>query len=485
MAEKEWRISLAGMPLRDVKAEPEPEPGPEPEDSGDAPPPGDQPDSANDDWDTDLELDDINMRRAGVSDAELYLRACEVVGVVPATYYLRHLGSATLDMSHRSLGPKGAKALAIALVCYYDDEVLSASSQQLASQPRSRTLPELADDTEDKNYIISVLELEDNCILAEGARYLMEMLKENCSIQRMNLSNNNLQAAGAKNIAKMLVDDNSIKSLALSANGFLDEAAKYFADALASNFQVKSLDLSHNCFCETGGEHLGHMLASNESLKTLNLSWNFLRMSGAVALCSGLKVNITLKHLDLSYNGFGSEGAQALGDALRHNNTLLSLDLSSNRVTDEATRLLCHGLGSNDTLRALRGAFLLLNTVKNNPKSGLEDINISTVVVSEAFVELLESMRQDQPVLEVQHNGVAGYFSRSRKTDPMKVQFLEERKQSLAEFFRRIDKDGTMRVHASELKKAIQQAKMPLDCFNIEVFIQKLGVDKTGMIDYR
>lgn len=31
----------------------------------------------------------------------------------------------------------------------------------------------------------------------------------------------------------------------------------------------------------------------------------------------------------------------------------------------------------------------------------------------------------------------------------------------------------------------IQQAKMPLDSFNIEVLIQKLDVDKTGLIDYR
>lgn len=32
---------------------------------------------------------------------------------------------------------------------------------------------------------ITDLELEDNCLLSEGAKYLVEMLKENFTIQRM------------------------------------------------------------------------------------------------------------------------------------------------------------------------------------------------------------------------------------------------------------------------------------------------------------
>ncbi|XP_063078901.1 leucine-rich repeat-containing protein 74A-like [Engraulis encrasicolus] len=447
-------ISVAGMTLRDVMS------GTEPEESGDELLPGGQQPDSGDEWDTDLEVDDFRKRRLVVTATDLYLQACQIVGVIPATYYLRHLDQPTLNMNHHGLGPKGTKALAIALV---------------------------------SDINITDLELEDNGILAEGVGYLAEMMKENFYIQRMNLSYNNLQTDGAENVAKMLMEDTAIKVLKLSGNGFVDEASKYFADALATHFQVKSLDLSHNQFCEN--EHLGHMLASNESLETLNLSWNFLRMGGAVALCNGLKVNVTLKHLDLSHNGFGNEGAQAVGDALRHNNTLLSLDLSSNRITDQALRLLCHGLAVNDSLRVLRllqnpitsgGTLLLLTTIRNNPKSGLEVLDISTLVVSEAFVELLESVRQDHPALEVHYQGVAGYFSRGRKLDPIQTlqKILAERTQSLADFFRKIDKDGSMRVHASDLKKAIQQEKIPLDCYSIEVLIQKLGADKAGMIDY-
>ena len=48
--------------------------------------------------------------------AELYLQACKLVGVGPVSYFLRNLGSTTINLNHHGLGPLGGKALAIALV---------------------------------------------------------------------------------------------------------------------------------------------------------------------------------------------------------------------------------------------------------------------------------------------------------------------------------------------------------------------------------
>lgn len=42
-------------------------------------------------------------------------------------------------------------------------------------------------------------------------------------------------------------------------------------------------------------------------------------------------------------------------------------------------------------------------------------------MVSEAFVELLESMKQDHPGLDVRYQGVTGFFSRTRKADGLKI----------------------------------------------------------------
>ncbi|XP_035237550.1 leucine-rich repeat-containing protein 74A [Anguilla anguilla] len=421
--------------------------------------------SSWDEWDTDLEAEETEKNNKEMSTADIYLRACRMVGVVPVSYFLRNLGSTTLNLNHHGLGPLGCKALAIALV----------TDMQIAT-----------------------LELEDNYVLAEGVRHLVEMLKSNITIQNLNLSNNHLQSEGAEHITKMLLENISIKSIKLSGNKFREDDGKNFSDALSNNYRVKELDLSHNEFRERGGEHLGHMLANNEGLEVLNLSWNHLRMKGAVALCAGLKVNMTLKHLDLSWNGFGNEGALALGEALKFNNTLVHLDLSYNRITNEGTGMLCKGLEANDTLRVLQlaynsltveGALALITVVRNTPKSALEEINISNVLVNENFVQLLEVTCQEHPSLEVHYGGVGGFIAKKppKRPDPMKViqDYLDVRKLRLWDFFRNIDKDGTMRVPVSDFRRAVQQSSIPLDRYQIEELIHRLDRERTGMVDYR
>ncbi|KAM3871349.1 uncharacterized protein lrrc74a [Diretmus argenteus] len=421
--------------------------------------------SLEDEWDTDLEADEREKSKQDTSTAGVYLQACKLVSVVPVSYLIRNLGTSTMTLNHHGIGPLGAKALAIALVT---------------------------------DMHINTLELADNHLLAEGAKYLVESLKANFTIQHMDLSNNHLQSAGAECVAKMLLDNISIKSLKLSGNGFTEDDPKFFADALASNYRIKELDLSHNKFSGRGGEHLGQMLANNEGLEVLDLSWNHLRMKGAVAFCAGLKVNITLKHLDLSWNGFGNEGALSLGEALKFNNTLVHLNLNNNRITNEGVGMLCKGLEANDTLRVLlleynsltvEGALALVNVVKNTPRTALEEINISNVLVNENFVQLLELTCQEHPSLDVQYGGVGGFIAKKppKRLDPMKViqDYLDQRKLRLWDFFRNIDKDGTMQVPVADFRKAVQQSSIPLDRYQIEELIQRLDRDRTGMVDYR
>ncbi|XP_066504384.1 leucine-rich repeat-containing protein 74A [Hoplias malabaricus] len=416
-------------------------------------------------WDTDEEPEEAKSSSKDMSTAELYLQACELVGVVPVSYFLRNIGQSNINLNHYGLGPSGGKALAIALVT---------------------------------DMYTSTLELADNFLLAEGTRYIVEMLRTNFTIQNLDLSDNHLQSAGAECLAKVLLDNISIKSIKLSGNEFTEDDAKWFAEAFSSNYRVKELDLSHNQFSGRGGEYLGQMLANNEGIELLDLSWNHIRMKGAVAFCAGLKVNVTLKHLDLSWNGFGNEGALALGEALKFNNTLVYLDLSNNRITNEGVGMLCRGLEANDTLRTLRlaynsltveGALALISVVRNTPKTSIEDINICNVLVNENFVQLLELTCQEHPNLEVQYGGVGGFIAKKppKRPDPMKViqDYLDERKLRLWDFFRKIDKDGTMHVPVSEFRKAVQQSSIPLDRFQIEELIQRLDREGTGSVDYR
>uniref|UniRef100_A0A6I8NVI8 Leucine rich repeat containing 74A n=1 Tax=Ornithorhynchus anatinus TaxID=9258 RepID=A0A6I8NVI8_ORNAN len=185
---------------------------------------------------------------------------------------------AYMNLNHHGLGPKGTKAIAIALV---------------------------------SNTTVTHLELEDNWIMAEGTMSLVQMLRENCYIQELNISNNHLDTEGAKIITGLLLENlSSVWSLQLSGNNFREESAQYFSEALMVNYRTKELDLSHNEFSEKGGEFLGHMLAYNEGLTVLNLSWNHLRKKGATAVSTGLR---------LSFNPLTVEGAMALITSLKKN----------------------------------------------------------------------------------------------------------------------------------------------------------------------
>ncbi|XP_042358927.1 leucine-rich repeat-containing protein 74A-like [Plectropomus leopardus] len=414
---------------------------------------------SGDQWDTDLETEDAKNQTHSLSFAERYLQACQGIGTFPVSSFLRHLDEANVILNHYVMGPLGAKAVAVVL---------------------------------QNDNTISNLELEDNALKAEGTRYLMEMLQTNISIQSLNLSNNQLHLEGADMVSKMLKDNYNIKSIKLSGNDFDDSAAKYFADALKGDFVLKELDLSHNNFCDTGGEHLGQILATNLGIEVLNLSWNQLRMSGAVALSAGLKVNSTLKQLELSRNGFGQIEAESLGLALKQNNALVLLDLSFNHISDQAVRGLCQGLATNDTLRVLKlsnnpltntGALTLLQTVKNNTKSAVQEIDISTVFVYEAFMELLEETHKRRPSLVVEYSIMLSVI---RNLSALQIfqKFLEERNESIVDFFQALDKEGTMKVSNSAFRTAVKEANVPLNQRQLEWLIRKFDKNCAATITY-
>ncbi|CAM4571072.1 unnamed protein product [Lepidochelys olivacea] len=388
--------------------------------------------------DTDLEIEDTERSFATIKGAELYLEACKLVGVVPVSYFIRNIEEPYMNLNHHGLGPKGAKAIAITLV---------------------------------SNTTITHLELEDNWILAEGVTCLVQMLRENCYIQELNISNNHIGTEGAEAISRMFLDNIScLRAVQLSGNNFREETAQYFAEALLGNYRVKELDLSHNEFSEKGGEHLGQMLANNEALEFLNLSWNHLQMKGAVALGAGLRANGTLKILDLSWNGFGNEGALALGEALKLNNILVQLDISSNHINNEGAGKLARGLEDNGNLKILKlshnpltveGAVALVTSIRKNPKSKMEEINISNVLVNGSFLKLLDVVCQVHPELDVIYGGVQGFISKKpeQRPDPMKLiqNYLDERKLRLWDFFRNMDKDGSMKIPVAEFRKVMMQ----------------------------
>ncbi|KAF1451413.1 Leucine-rich repeat-containing protein 74A, partial [Spheniscus demersus] len=420
--------------------------------------------------DTDLEVEDPEKAFVGITGTELYLEACRLMEVVPVSHFIQNLAKPYINLNHHGLGPKGVKAIAIALV---------------------------------SNATVTHLELEDNCILAEGAICIAEMLRENSSLQELNISNNHLDTAGAEAIASLLLDNMSyLHTLQLSGGLWLQLAGRSHClctfVSLQGNYQVKELDLSHNEFYEKGGQLLGQMLASNTTLEILDLSWNHLRRQGTVALGTGLRSNSALKILNLSWNGVGNEGALALGEALKVNTVLVHLDISNNQINNEGAKKLCRGLEVNGKLKILKmannpltteGATALVTSVRKNPKSMMEEINISNVLVNETFIKLLDLVCQTHPELDVIYGEVEGCIAKIPKQhpNPMKViqNYLKEHNLRLWDFFRNTDKDGNMKIPVAAFQRAMmQQSSIPLDRVQIGELVRKLDRNRTGVVDY-
>ncbi|NWX19856.1 LR74A protein, partial [Aegotheles bennettii] len=416
--------------------------------------------------DTDLEVEDPEKAFVDITGTDLYLEACRLMEVMPVSHFIRNLDKPYVNLNHHGLGPKGAKAIAITLV---------------------------------SNGAITHLELEDNGILAEGGICIAEMLRENSSLQELNISNNHLDTAGAEAIASLLLDNMSyLRALKLSGGPPKQSHCLCTFVSLQGNYRVKEMDLSHNEFSEKGGQLLGQMLASNTTLEILDLSWNYLRRKGTEALGRGLRVNDALKILNLSWNGIGNKGALALGEALKVNNVLVHLDISNNQVNNEGAKKLCRGLQVNGNLKILKmasnpltveGATDLIMSIRKNPTSMMEEINISNVLVNKTFISLLDVVCQTRPELDVIYGEVEGCITKIPKQhpNPMKViqDYLKEHNLQLCDFFSSIDKDGNMKIPVAAFRRAMmQQSSIPLDRVQIRELVRKLDRNQTGVVDY-
>ncbi|CAK8686603.1 unnamed protein product [Clavelina lepadiformis] len=432
--------------------------------------------SDEDEYDTDLEMEDTSVNKyRSMTAKDTYVKYCEQLGVVPASYFLAHMNDEVLNMSHHSLGPNGAKAIAAPLVV---------------------------------NTSILELNIEDNWITSEGMQDIAEMLMENCYICYLNISCNKLGTEGARFVCEVLQENTSLKELNVSRNDFKDSDAQYFAEALKQNFRLKELNLSGNAFCEVGGEWLGQAIASNEAIKRLNLSWNHLRRKGALAICAGMKLNITIKSLDLSWNGFADEGAMAMGEALKTNNSLTWLDLSNNRITGKGAFMLAKGLEINDTLKTLKlgenpiggdGALILLRSIAKNEKSALEDLDLRGIQISKEFKDLAEELKQR--AMAAKGSSTSFSFTTNRREtsgegftrrgspqdDPMMLlqNFLQEKRLRLVDLFKSFDKDTSWKISPQEFQRGIQNAGIPFTKKQLKNLVSSLDVDVDGQVDYK
>nr|KAF6392779.1 leucine rich repeat containing 74A [Pipistrellus kuhlii] len=414
---------------------------------------------------TDLEIEDTE-KYFTTGQKELYMEACNLMGVVPVSYFILNMEESYMNLNHHGLGPHGTKAIAIALV---------------------------------SNTSLITLELADNSIMEEGILSLVEMLQENYYLQELNVSDNALGFEGAKIISEFLQkNSSSLVSLQLAGNCFKDQSAELLFQALSNNYRIKDIDFSHNEISDKGGEILGNMLALNVGLLTLDLSWNHLCGRAAVSLNYGLRSNVTLRTLDLSMNGCGNEGAAALGEVLKNNSSLAYLNLSNNDISNEGISKISRGLEFNECLRSLKlflnpmtveGALSLITSIRKNPRSKMEYLDISHVMVSEQFVRILDGVYNIHPQLDVIYKAIQGLSAKKsifQSSNPMKLIqiYAEQNKIRVVDFFKSLTPTGLMKMPVGEFWKAmIMQNKIPLTRYQLRELIKRLK-DNTGMVNF-
>ncbi|CAC5381200.1 unnamed protein product [Mytilus coruscus] len=131
-------------------------------------------------FDTDLEVEETTTTYDRKTD---YINDCKKNGIVPASYFLRHMEKPQLTMSHHGLGEEGMKCIA----------------RSLAS-----------------NTTVLNLDISDNWLGDTGGLIVCNMLKENIYITDLTLRDNRLGFGCAEQIGEVMKTNSTLTHLTLS-----------------------------------------------------------------------------------------------------------------------------------------------------------------------------------------------------------------------------------------------------------------------------
>jgi len=197
----------------------------------------------------------------------------------------------------------------------------------------------------------SEINLSDNLIYDEGAKYIQEGLMGNTNLKKLLLPRCGIKAAGFKSIGKLLGDSPSLEEVVLSSNicgskGLDGE----FCEGLKKNKKLKSLYLGACRLSDKGIESLCNgPLKSHPSLEHLSLTYNRLEAPCVSSLNTFLASNTAMIYLDLSGNSLGPEGANALVTGLKSNKgKLQKLSVAQNEIKLSGCRALTQFFLSKD-----------------------------------------------------------------------------------------------------------------------------------------
>ncbi|KAK3585202.1 hypothetical protein CHS0354_027490 [Potamilus streckersoni] len=439
----------------------------------------DQPDT-DEEYDTDLEMDVADAEKwihpekfdKDTTGIAAYERACEIYGVQPVTYFIKHLQDQELVMKYHGIGANGVRAM---------------------SEPL------------EMNTSIERIDFEGNFILGDGAKVLSRVLKDNVYVSKLILSENKIGNKGAKAICDLLVENKHIVYLDLAGNEIEDSSGQAFYDMLSKNSTLKVLLLRHNCLEDESARWFREALVENDTLETLDISWNHFQKKGCCFIAEGLKSNTGLRHLNLSMNGFGLEGARALEELMKENHTIIDLDVSHCRIPLEGAPHIASGIECNDTLEKINigyncirseGGYVILCGVEVNETNVLKYVDFGNLTVKTDFKKLADELEEERE-MTILYGGVLLDHSRFKREfddpvsrlmhDPMTKlrHWLDQQNYRLVDLLLTFDRDNNLTIARDELHRGIEMNGIDLTPAEVDQLMDSLDKDGDGEIDMK
>jgi hypothetical protein len=163
----------------------------------------------------------------------------------------------------------------------------------------------------------------------------MESLHE---LQLVDLAGAWVDNDDVQTLANALKENMTVTVVNLCDNEIGAEGASALADALKENTTVTEIHLSYNQIGAEGASALANALELNTTVTTIWIGTsNQIGNEGAAALADALEVNKSVTFMHLGSNQIGNEGAAALANALQVNTSLTKITLGGNTI-DKSNR---------------------------------------------------------------------------------------------------------------------------------------------------
>ena len=244
-----------------------------------------------------------------------------------------------IDLSHNALGDACVPSLNRMLLRFSALQSLELASvgigyfgaQRLAELFRNKSV----------SGSLTMLDLRDNAIIADGAVALAEVLPACSKLRSLQLNNCLIGVLGSLRLSSALLYCTELQRLELSGNRLSASGIGCFGKAIPLYPNIQHVDFSRNGIDGAAvSESLVETLPKCHRLTSLDLSYNALKSAGVRALAGALQLCYRMKCLKLGDVHGGVEGVSALIDTLTPLTRLHTLSLANNAFGPDAAERL-------------------------------------------------------------------------------------------------------------------------------------------------